>query len=296
MNWLDALIIITLVIAGFSGWRTGIIRSAFMLAGIVLGIVLAGQLGGRVGEALGELGAPGGSRLVGFAVVFGMCVVGSYLLGIVARKIVSTLLLGWADSLGGLVLGLATSALAWSALIVAAGSTELSWATEAIQSSSVASALANRGSIVLAMLPDKYRSALSWVGEVKQPTVAVGSATVKEAKTDRAEIEALFTVANPNRFGGTVQVLKYDLEWLDGSAWRKVGAAERKNIPLSASKQTDVALSLEIKRDTSQGAAAFLTVLAVGQPMTVRLQGTATVAFPSEAVEVPFRKETTLRP
>lgn len=291
MNWLDVLIIITLVLAAFSGWRTGIVRSAFMLAGIVLGIVLGGQLGGRVGEGLGQLGAPGGSRLLGFAVVFGFCVVASYVSGIFARKILSTLLLGWVDSLGGLVLGLVTSALGWTALIVAAGSTQLPWATDVVQSSGVASALANRGSIVLAMLPGKYRSALAWVGEVKPPTVAVVNATVRQPSPDKVMVEAPLRVTNPNRFGGVIQRVRYEYSWQDGTAWRAIGSGERKNVPLEAQMQHDVPMSLELKRDAGPDAAAFLAAVAQGQPLTGRAQGTVTIAFPSEVVEAPFTKD-----
>jgi len=293
VNWLDVLIIIALVIAGFTGWRHGIVRSAFLLVGIILGIVLAGQFGGRVGEGLGDLGVPGDSRVLGFAVVIGFCGVGSYLLGIVARKVVSTLLLGWADSLGGLGVALFTSALGWSALIVAAGSTDISWANQTIQSSKVASALAGRGSIVLAMLPDQYKSVLSWVGDVKPPSVQVVEATAKEVEADSAEVEASFAILNPNRFGGAVQSLKYDLEWQDGGAWRRIGSAERKNIPLSAGERSEISVHLTVKRDAGQ--AAFLAALARAQPIQVRLAGTAAISFPSQVVQVPFSEATPVK-
>ncbi len=291
MNWLDVLIIITVVLAAFSGWRTGIVRSALMLAGIVVGIVLGGQLGGRVGEGLGQLGAPGGSRLLGFAVVFIFCVVASYVVGILARKVISTLLLGWIDSLGGLALGLVTSALGWTALIVAAGSTQLPWATDVVQSSGVASALANRGSIVLAMLPGQYRSALAWVGDVKPPTVAVASATVRQPSSDKVTLETPIGVTNPNRFGGVIQRVRYEYSWQDGAAWRTIGSSERKTVPLEAETQHDVVMSLEVKDDAGPDAAAFIAAVAKGQALTGRVQGAVTVAFPSEVIELPFTKD-----
>lgn len=291
MNWLDVLIVITLVLAAFSGWRTGIVRSALMLAGIVLGIVLGGQLGGRVGEGLDQLGAPGGAHLLGFAVVFIFCVVASYVVGIFARKVISTLTLAWVDNLGGLVLGLATIALGWTALIVAAGSTQLPWATDVVQSSSVASALANRGSIVLAMLPGQYRSALAWVGDVKPPTVAVASATVSQPSPDKVTVETPIGVTNPNRFGGVIQRVRYEYSWQDGAAWRTIGSSQRKTVPLEAQMQHDVLLSLDLKADAGPDAAAFIAAVAKGQALAGRVKGAVTIAFPSQVIELPFTKD-----
>ena len=41
MNWIDWSIIITLVVSGFIGWATGIIKAAFIIVAIVVGLVLS---------------------------------------------------------------------------------------------------------------------------------------------------------------------------------------------------------------------------------------------------------------
>lgn len=288
MNWLDVAIIISAVLAGYNGYKTGLVRSALLIAGIIVGVVLAGQVGGRVGQELGDLGAPGGSRLLGFAVILALCIVAAFLLGLLARKFIKTLLIGWLDDVAGVLAGLAICALVWTSLIVAAGSTELQWATKAVQESELGSRLADNGGAVLSLLPDEYRDVLAWVSDVEIPEVGVAGATVTDASPSSARLEGLIMVSNPNRFGGALYV-RYEVFWQDGATWRLAGFGERTNVAIGAHREKEVSLSLEARRDDGAESAALLDALIAGRLPPLRLQGVVSARFPSETVEVSFQ-------
>jgi membrane protein required for colicin V production len=294
MNWVDVSIIISLVLAAFQGYKQGIIQTVVMFAGVIVGVALAGQLGGRVGEALGDVGAPGGSRLLGFAVVFGASVVAAFIIGRVARKAVHMLLLGWLDSLGGLAFGVLTSALVWSALVIAAGSTEIPWATSAVRDSQLGAQLADRGAVVLALLPEKYRSVLGWVGDTLPPEVTHAGVTATEVSRDRAKLQGKLLVRNPNRFGGVLEGVSYDFSWEQAGAWKVAKAGSKGRAPLSANDTHETVVELEVKRGDSSEAAQFLDALNANPRLIVRFKGIARVSFPAETIETPFQQDVAL--
>lgn len=106
VNWLDIVIIVLVGVLGFVGWRTGIIRAAATIAGLILGVYLAGQYHGQVGEVTGELiSSENGAQIAAFAVVFLGAMVAAAVAGSVVRRVLKVLLLGWVDGLVGALLG-----------------------------------------------------------------------------------------------------------------------------------------------------------------------------------------------
>ena len=92
----------------FLGWRTGVIRAATAMTGIITGIYLAGQYHKQVSELLDPLiPDPNGAKIAAFAAVFILTMAASSTIGIILRRGLKLFLLGWIDGLVGSIMGLA---------------------------------------------------------------------------------------------------------------------------------------------------------------------------------------------
>ena len=119
MNWLDLAILGSIGAGALMGMWIGAIRAAFAAAGVVLGILLAGHLRGSVEAWLSDYVA--GDAVVtvlGYAVIILAAAGGAAIAATITRKLASLLLLGWADRVGGMALGLAAATLVSAAAIV----------------------------------------------------------------------------------------------------------------------------------------------------------------------------------
>ena len=108
MSWFDIVLIVIFVLGLFVGLRTGLVGAAILTAGVVVGWLLAGQFADEIGGIFD--GSPGGDTwvtVVSYTVIIALSVVGFRIAG----KIVMTFLkivplVGMANSLGGLAMGL----------------------------------------------------------------------------------------------------------------------------------------------------------------------------------------------
>lgn len=165
MNWLDIVIIVVAGICGYMGFRQGIIRAAFSIVGLIVGIVLAGQLADNLAELLG--GAQW-AYFISFAVILIIVLVAANIIGGILKQFTKIVMMGWLDSLGGMVFGLLIGATAIAAILAAAGA----WAnslppyeiiestkqgmSKAISDSALAELLIDNFRLVLGLLPEKY--------------------------------------------------------------------------------------------------------------------------------------------
>lgn len=72
MNWVDALVVLTMAVAFWGGYRAGVVRELIGLVAIVLSWVLAGAFAGPFAESLGQawqLSVPI-AHLIGFWLLF----------------------------------------------------------------------------------------------------------------------------------------------------------------------------------------------------------------------------------
>jgi membrane protein required for colicin V production len=105
MNWLDIIILILIVVPTLIGLKIGIIKTLFTVAGIIVGVVLAGRFSESFGGALTFISDPGWARVAAFAIILiGVMVIAS-VLAAVLKNVVSAVLLGWVNRLGGAILG-----------------------------------------------------------------------------------------------------------------------------------------------------------------------------------------------
>ena len=155
MNWLDIVILVPIAINAFVGFGKGLIKMVLSLVGVILGVFLAGQFYDTVGSWLGFLGNEDISNALGFILILGVVMVVAELLGTVIKKMVSIVLLGWVDRLGGAALGAFIGVIFVSAALAI-------WAkffgSDAISESAIASFLLDKFPLILGLLPAEFDS------------------------------------------------------------------------------------------------------------------------------------------
>ena len=154
MSWLDVIVVIAIAIFTFLGLRMGIIKAVLSLAGLIVGVVLAGRYYVPFSEGLTFISSANVAKIVAFAVILiGVMVIARVVAGLL-RRVVSMLMLGWVDKVGGAILGLVLGATLCGALL-AIWIKYLGMA-DAIAESALAFLLLDRLPMVLALLPGEF--------------------------------------------------------------------------------------------------------------------------------------------
>jgi len=153
MNWLDIVIIVVLVLSVLGGLKNGLIKSALGFAGLLLGIFLAGRYYAQVGGWLPiEDAAVAG--IIGYVVIFIAVVVAASLVGLLLRRIIAMVMLGWADRLLGAVFGLVGGGLFCAAALAAC--VKFGMGAGSVQGSGIARFLLDLFPAVLVLLPGEF--------------------------------------------------------------------------------------------------------------------------------------------
>ena len=69
MNWLDIVIIIALLVSAVGGFMSGLIRSLFSLAGLIIGIILAGHYYTALAGYLTFISDQNAARIAAFVII-----------------------------------------------------------------------------------------------------------------------------------------------------------------------------------------------------------------------------------
>ncbi|MFC2060679.1 CvpA family protein [Chloroflexota bacterium] len=154
MNWLDTFIIVVVVIASFWGLKTGIIKAVLSLAGSVVGIILAGHYHVVLAEQLSFISQAGIAKVVAFAIIIIVVMIIATVLASLLKWVVSIMMLGWINRIGGAVFGLALGAIFCSVLL--AIWVKFMGVEAAITESALAALLLDRFPMVLALLPGEF--------------------------------------------------------------------------------------------------------------------------------------------
>ncbi len=104
MNWVDAVIVVAVLIPTLMGLKIGIIKMVVPLAGTFLGVLLAVVLHGYLADALDCIESESWAHIAAFAIIFVIVFALVYILAIILRKILQAAFLGWVDRLAGAVL------------------------------------------------------------------------------------------------------------------------------------------------------------------------------------------------
>lgn len=120
MNFLDLIILLSLLWAARKGWKTGLIQSFISLVGLVLSYGLALRYGNEAvgwwtrdtGELKDEI------TIIGFLTIFLTTLVLCYLSGRILRSLLRASPLGILDTFGGTVIGLSKGVLVLGLLTI----------------------------------------------------------------------------------------------------------------------------------------------------------------------------------
>ena len=160
MNWLDIVIIVLIAIPTLIGLRTGIIKSALSLAGVIIGIILAGRYYVALSEQLTFIPQANFARIAAFAIILIGVMIVAGILASLLKWITSAVMLGWVNHLGGATFGFVLGAIFCSALLAI-------WVKflgigGPIAESGLAPLLLDRFPLILALLPEEFNAVRSF--------------------------------------------------------------------------------------------------------------------------------------
>ncbi len=159
MNWLDIAILVIVAVAGLTGLKAGIVKMVLSLAGVIIGTVLAGRYYVALAGQLTFISQANVAKVVAFAVIFIVILLIASVVAAVFKRVLSAVMLGWANRLGGAFLGVVLGTLFCGALLAM-------WVkfmgAGAITGSPLATLLLDRFPVVLALLPGEFSTIRSF--------------------------------------------------------------------------------------------------------------------------------------
>ena len=121
MHWLTIVILLFLLLNAFTGWRKGLIRRVLEFVGLVPSVFLAMRMLDLSSTMLFSMGVPAGaSRILGWLLIFAVCLVITRFVAWSVSKLVQMSILGWLDRWGGAALGLIGGMILGSVLLMVA--------------------------------------------------------------------------------------------------------------------------------------------------------------------------------
>jgi membrane protein required for colicin V production len=160
MNWLDIVILVLIVVPAIAGLKFGIIKILFTVAGIIIGVVLAGQFSGSLAGSLTFISDPRWAEIAAFAfIMIAVLILAGVAAGLLS-SVLSAILLGWVNRLGGAVLGIVMGGIFCGAILTM-------WVRflgigDTISNSALAGFLLNGFPFILALWPSKFDSVRSF--------------------------------------------------------------------------------------------------------------------------------------
>ena len=122
MNWLDIVILITILVGVWRGVKTGIIGAAIMAVGGLVGWMVAGRLSDDIGGIFDNLASDTIVTTASYVVIIAAAILASIYIAKVVRPTLTAATLGLSsavDKIGGLLLGLLYGLVVSATLIVA---------------------------------------------------------------------------------------------------------------------------------------------------------------------------------
>ena len=154
MHWLDITILVLLAVPTLIGLRMGIIKAVLSLVGVIIGVLLAGNFYEILAAQLTFITQTNIAKIVAFALILFSVMLISAIIAAVLKWIVSIVMLGWVNRLGGAVFGFLLGGITCGALLAA-------WVTffgvpGAVTGSILARVLQDYLPLVLELLPDEF--------------------------------------------------------------------------------------------------------------------------------------------
>jgi len=157
MNWLDIVILILIVVPVLIGLKTGIVKAAFTVAGIIIGVILAGRFSDRLGEAMTFISNPSWAKVAAFAIILIVVMIAAAIAAKFVKNVLSAVMLNWINRLGGAVLGFILGAIFCGAILTM-WVRFMSEPGDTVSNSVLSRFLLDGFPFVLALLPSEFDS------------------------------------------------------------------------------------------------------------------------------------------
>lgn len=158
MNWLDLVILLTLVWFTLAGATAGLPREALTLASMLLGVVLAGQLhAGLADDFEVVFSNPRAAQAASFAAVFFAVYGAGQIAAVLLKNAALTLTFGPLHHTGGFVLGLIKGIVIIEAALFVFARYHLETVVGAMDGSLLTPFFLNGVPFVLILLPEEFR-------------------------------------------------------------------------------------------------------------------------------------------
>ena len=129
MNWLDLVFIGIVGVSALMGLKIGLIRAGFTVLGIFVGSILEGQLSNDIGGLFSGIDSDSAvANAIFYALIITIFLVIAAAASLVVRKVLTILLMGWANKLAGGALGIAAGAVISAGVIM--GMANLTYGSE----------------------------------------------------------------------------------------------------------------------------------------------------------------------
>lgn len=160
MSWLDIVILVFLAVLTFTGLKAGIIKALFSIIGVIAGVILAGRFYALLAGHLTFISQPNLAKIAAFAIILiAVMVIASIAAGLI-KWVISAVMLGWVNRLGGAVFGFTVGAVFVGALLTIW--VKFAGISGPVADSALAGFLLDGFPMVLALLPGEFDSVRSF--------------------------------------------------------------------------------------------------------------------------------------
>jgi membrane protein required for colicin V production len=158
MAWLDIVIGVLLLLVAMWGLNSGLVKIIFSLGGIILGVVVAGKYYSDMATSLLNSSSQEAGVASFIIILLGIAAI-SFILGGLAKKTLSKLLLGGWDKFSGMILSVGAGAILFGAILtIIIAQFPSAGVEKTIGESYLSSLLVDRFPVVLSLLPEEFDS------------------------------------------------------------------------------------------------------------------------------------------
>ena len=162
MNWVDALILATLVWFTYAAFNAGLIREIITILGAIFAVALAGLLYADLAKDIDvAVNNSDTSKIIAFGVIFGAVILASQLMAMFLKHAASILALGIFDSLGGAFIGLAKGFIICEILLIYGITFPSLHLQAAIDNSTLAPVFLDALPFLTHLLPGEFKAAVN---------------------------------------------------------------------------------------------------------------------------------------
>lgn len=158
MNWLDYALIAIMAIGIISGMLTGPLLQVYRMFSVILSIAVAFLLNKIVSNILNGLFRPEDASIIGYAIVFFVVLIMTYVVGKFLKIFLSKMKFGMSGRVLGGWLGFLNTILICGIIILIASFTENTRTQEIVNGSLIASNLEKGARMVISVVPQNLKN------------------------------------------------------------------------------------------------------------------------------------------